>query len=86
MEDDPQNGTGDPWLMSRLGYAIDAYVDREINKPTAIANSGAYGVGADGRMYMQGQPAQGAIVQPRQPVNTTLLLLVLAGVYLAMNR
>ena len=70
------------WGMARFGFAVDELVQREINKPTAIQNSGGYGVGEDGRMYMLGQPAQSATA-PRQPVNMTFLLLVLAGVYLA---
>ncbi len=69
--------------MSRLGNAIDSLVDRELNKPTRIADSGGFGVGENGEIYMLGQPSQAAVVAPRQPVNMTFVLLVLAGVYLA---
>ncbi len=78
--DEPNNY--EAWGLARLGFAVDELVQREINKPTAIQNSGGYGVGEDGRMYMLGQPAQSASL-PRQPVNLPFLLLVLAAVYLA---
>lgn len=83
--EDIQN-TGDPWLMSRLGFAVDAYVHKEINKSTRIADSGAYGLGDDGQLYNVGQPSMSATVAPRQPINTTFLLLVLAAVYLATQK
>jgi hypothetical protein len=86
MDDlDTDSGT-QTWALSRLGYGIDALIDREINKPTAIANSGAYGIDNQGRIYTVGQPLPAATVAPRQPINTTLVLLVLAAVYLAMNK
>ncbi len=78
------NESIEAWSMSRLGFAIDAYVDREINKPTAISNNSAYGIDESGRMYLQGQATQSAT--PRQPINTTFLILVLAGVFLAMQK
>lgn len=77
----------DAWALSALGTAIGAYVDREINKPTAIANSGAYGIDERGNLYTLGQPA-GQVVSNvsttgRGVLSPTVLLLILGGLYLA---
>lgn len=77
----------DVWALSQLGNVINAYVDREINKPTNISNTTGYGIGDDGRMYALGQPAYTAAPPPQQqPVNGMLLLLVLAAVIISVNK
>lgn len=45
------------WTLSRLGNAIDVYVDRTINNPQIVRDaSQAYGVDANGNLYDLGQP------------------------------
>ena len=83
---DTENQTLEAWGLSRLGFAIDSYVDREVNRSTRIADSGAYGIDDQGRIYTAGQPYGGAVVAQRQPISTPMLLLILAGVYLAMQK
>lgn len=64
----------DAWMMSRLGFALDTYIDREINKPQLVYDqSQAYGVADDGTLYTLGRPASrvGAV---GGGVNSTLLL------------
>lgn len=82
-----ENQQPDAWALSMLGGAIGAYVDREINKPTAISSTTAYGVDERGNLYTLGQPAG----QVTTSVSTgkvlgmspTMLLLILGGLYLA---
>jgi len=74
----------DVWALSQLGQVINAYVDREINKPTAISGTTGYGIDDSGRMYALGQPLQNAM-PPQQPVNGMLILLVLGAVIIAVN-
>ena len=77
----------DVWALSQIGNVINAYVDREINKPTAISGTTGYGIDGDGRMYSLGQPTQyAAPPAAQQPVNGMLLLLVLAAVVISVNR
>lgn len=75
----------DAWALSMLGTAIGAYVDREINKPTVISNSNNYGMDANGQLYTLGQPAGQVVANTTtgKPVNTTFLLLIVVGIYLA---
>lgn len=73
------------WALAQLGNVIGAYVDREINKPTAIETSGGYGI-SDGRMYALGQPTGDAVVQPQQRADSTLLLLILGIAFLASRQ
>lgn len=77
---------GGAWALSRLGSAIDSYVDRELNKPTVIANSGGFGIDERGELYSLGQPARGAVVTAGRPINPTFLLLILAGVFFAVQK
>jgi hypothetical protein len=77
----------DVWALSQLGNVINSYVDREVNKATAIDNSTGYGLDDNGRMYALGQPAYASAPVPaQQPVNSMLLLLVLAAVVIAVNK
>lgn len=75
----------DAWALSMLGSAIGAYVDREINKPTAISSTTAYGVDDRGNLYTLGQPAGQVVsnVSTAKGLNGTMLLLILGGLYLA---
>jgi len=56
------------WGLSKLGAAIDAYVDRTINSPQIVQDaSKAYGVDANGNLYDLGKPRSIAT----QPINAT---------------
>jgi hypothetical protein len=80
-----QNQPADAWALSVLGSAIGAYVDREINKPTVIANSNNYGMDANGNLYTLGQPAGqvAANVSTTKAANMNVLLLILGIAFLA---
>ncbi len=84
---DPNAGT--TWALSRLGFAIDTYVDRQINSPQRIDNPALqYGVDANGNLYQVGQPGSlGANgTQTRQiGISPLLLLAIGAVVLLAMH-
>lgn len=75
MDETTQGGVQvDAWVASRLGFALDTYIDREINKPQLVYDqSQAYGVADDGTLYNLGRPSSrvGAI---GGGVNSTLLL------------
>lgn len=75
----------DAWALGGLGYAIGAYVDRELNKPTNISANSAYGIDEQGRLYTLGQPAGQvqASVSNGKPANPMMLLLILGAVFLA---
>jgi hypothetical protein len=73
------------WALSRLGYAIDTYVDRQLSNPQIIQDhSAAYGMDSNGNLYQVGQPTT---VQTVKPVagnsNGMLLLLILGAAFLA---
>jgi len=73
------------WGLSRLGYAIDVFVDRKLNNPQLITDhSAAYGMDASGNLYEVGQPTT---VQQVSPLGgqggSSLLLLVLALAFMA---
>jgi hypothetical protein len=81
--DETTNST-DTWALSRLGYAIDALVDRQLNNPQVITDhSAAYGMDANGNLYKVGQPTTVQTVSPVKANNSTLLLLVLAVAFYA---
>lgn len=75
------------WDLSMLGNAIGQYVDRELNKPTAIASSQNYGIDERGNLYTLGQPAGQVVATTSngKPANTTMLLLILGVAFLAMK-
>lgn len=85
--DDTQSQDGGAWVLSRLGYAIDAYVDRQLNNPQIIQDhSAAYGMDQNGNLYKVGQPTTVQTVSPvAGAINPTLLLLAL-GLYLLAKR
>jgi len=86
--DETQN-SNDPgaWALSRLGFAIDTYVDRQLNTPQVIAQSGApYGIDQNGNLYQVGQPTTVQTVKPMSGVGGSgMLLLVLALAYVASH-
>jgi hypothetical protein len=84
--DETQSGTdAGAWALSRLGYAIDAYVDRQLNTPQVIYDSSAaYGIDGNGQMYKVGQPTTVQTVSPVSGTGgSTMLLLVLALAFMA---
>ncbi|NIA56184.1 hypothetical protein HAV22_21355 [Massilia sp. TW-1] len=78
-------GGADAWFLSRLGQAIDVYVDRQINSPQVIQSSAAYGVDPNtGALYHLGQPG---VVQTVAPVQggSNMGLLVVLGLLLVVT-
>jgi hypothetical protein len=84
--DNPEKSGMDVWALSQLGNVINAYVDRELNSPQTIANTGSYGIDDRGNLYNLGQPTYGQAPYAKPPINTTLVLLVLAAVFVAVNK
>lgn len=81
---EPQSSGGgmDAWALSRLGNAIDRFVDREINSPQRMNGQAGYGMDEYGNLYMQGQNAASYSPQAPRPINWPFLLLVGGGLYL----
>jgi hypothetical protein len=79
----------DAWLSAALGAGIGAYVDRVVNAPQTLANNTAYGMGADGKLYLIGQPVGtvSTTVGASSPahVSPLMLLLVLGAVLMASH-
>jgi hypothetical protein len=74
------------WALSRVGNAIDAYVDRQILGPQYL-NGGyqQYGQDAYGKLYPLGQPSGQVIgqVQPNsQQISPLMLLLIVGAIFL----
>lgn len=85
MDQTLTSNNADSWALSRLGYAIDVFVDRRLNNPQVITDhSAAYGMDANGNLYEVGQPTT---VQQVSPLGgqggSSLLLLVLALAFMA---
>lgn len=86
-----QNSDAGAWFLSRLGYAIDSYVDRTINRPQVVYDaSQAYGVDENGNLYRLGQPANYGYNQTGGTVsvggNPLMLVLLVGGLlYLASS-
>ncbi|MGB9107551.1 MAG: hypothetical protein WCC39_02580 [Telluria sp.] len=81
---DDTTNDGGTWALSRLGFAIDAYVDRQLNNPQVITDhSAAYGMDSNGNLYKVGQPTTVQTVSPVQSNNSILMLLVLAVAFYA---
>lgn len=79
-----QSGDGGAWDLSKLGYAIGVYVDRQLNSPQTISNGQAYGMDSNGNLYKVGQPTTVQTVAPlSSPGGSPLLLIVLALALLA---
>jgi hypothetical protein len=78
---------GGAWVLSRLGFAIDTYVDRQINGPQVIAQTGApYGIDQNGNLYKVGQPTVVQTVSPMSGAGGSgMLLLVLAIAFVASH-
>jgi hypothetical protein len=56
MDEQNQSGGIDAWLGARLGYAVDAWVDRELRVPQRMYDPAqAYGVDPNGNIYTLGQ-------------------------------
>lgn len=77
----------DAWGLARLGFAIDTYVDRQINSPQVLQDhSAAYGMDQNGNLYKVGQPTQVQTLTPAQGggrITPMMLLLGLGLLYLA---
>lgn len=73
------------WALARLGFAIDTYVDRQLNAPQQIYDaSQAYGIDSNGQMYKVGQPTTVQTVQPvTGRAGSSMLLVVLAIAFVA---
>lgn len=86
MDETTNNPDGGAWVLSRLGFAIDTYVDRELNRPQVIAESGSpYGIDQSGNLYKVGQPTTVQTVTPVSGGGGGMLLLVLALAYVASH-
>lgn len=71
------------WGLSRLGHAIDVYVDRQLGSQSqVIMGQAGYGIGADGALYQLGTTANGNTVATAAKPNVMLLALVGLGIYL----
>lgn len=83
--DETQSSTdAGTWALSRLGYAIDAYVDRQLNTPQVITDhSAAYGMDSNGNLYKVGQPTTVQTVSPLAGGGSSLLLVILALAFVA---
>lgn len=56
MDETTDTGLGDAWLSARLGNAIDAGVDRVLNRPQFAGDPAqAYGVDQNGNLYTLGK-------------------------------
>lgn len=87
MDETTNSTDGGAWVMAHLGYAIDSLVDRQLNSPQVIAQSGApYGIDNNGNLYKVGQPTTVQTVQPMSGMGGGgMLLLVLALAYVASH-
>lgn len=87
MDETTNSPDAGAWVLSRLGFAIDSYVDRQLNTPQVIAQSGApYGIDNNGNLYKVGQPTTVQTVQPMSGMGGGgMLLLVLALAYVASH-
>ena len=83
MDQTTDNGTA--WALSRLGSAIDSFVDRSINAPQRIDNLGLqYGLDSNGNLYQLGQP--GLLGGASQKIGVSpMLILVVLGVFLLVK-
>ena len=88
MDEIQNNGGTDvgAWALSRLGYAIDVYTDRQLNTPQVITDhSAAYGMDSNGNLYQVGQPTTVQTVKPVSAGGSSMLLLVLVLAYVASH-
>lgn len=79
---------GGAWALSRLGFAIDSYVDRQINNPQNLAGNQQYGIDANGNVYQLGAASVYQTVAPARGAvnNNTLLLLLIVGAVVMMGK
>jgi hypothetical protein len=78
-----ENQDGGVWALSHLGYAIDAYVDRQLSNPQIVQDhSAAYGMDANGNLYKVGQPTTVQTVAPVAGTISPMMILLAFGVYL----
>lgn len=81
MDDTTQSGL-DSWTMARLGNAIDVAVDRALNKPPTLVDSGqAYGVDQNGNIYQLGQTngQLAATIQTNSAPKSNMGMLLIVG-------
>lgn len=89
--DETQNNDAGAWFLSRLGFAIDTYVDRTLNRPQVVYDAAqAYGVDENGNLYRLGQPAGYGYTPTGGTVsvggNPLMLLLLIGGLlYMASS-
>lgn len=74
------------WALSRLGNAIDAYVDRQIGTQSqTIIGQVGYGIDSNGQLYQLGTTSGGGTAAVPAKPNLMLILLVCIGVYAATH-
>jgi hypothetical protein len=86
--DETQTGGLDAWVMARVGNALDAGIDRVINRPQFVSDpSQAYGVDQNGNIYQLGK-SNGQITASVQTntaggvaFNPMMMLLVIGVLY-----
>lgn len=84
MDETTNSNDGGAWVLSRLGFAIDTYVDRQLNRPQAVYDaSQAYGIDPNGQMYRVGQPTTVQTVSPISGGSSSMLLVILALAFVA---
>jgi len=84
MDETSNNNDFSVWAMSHLGFAIDSYVDRRLNDPQVIVQSGAaYGIDGNGQLYQVGQPTSVSTVRPVAGTGSSMLIIVLALAFVA---
>lgn len=77
--------TGGAWLSARLGNAIDAYVDRQLQSQAVIQPSTGFGIDANGQLYKLGQPVTASTVTPVSGGGSMSMLLLVGLVLLVAN-
>jgi hypothetical protein len=88
MDETTQSGPDvGAWALSKLGYAIDIYTDRQLNTPQVITDhSSAYGMDSNGNLYKVGQPTTVQTVSPVSGAGgSSLLLIVLVLAFVASH-
>lgn len=84
MDETTTNDGAGAWVLSKLGQAIDVYVDRQLNTPQVIQQNSGYGVDQNGNLYQIGQPTTVQTVSP-VPGGSMGFLLVIGLVLLVAS-
>lgn len=87
-------GQADAWALSRVGNAIDALVDRTLNRPQVFNDSGQqYGVDGNGNLYplggynMQQLPARQSVITTGGLLNNPMVIIaVLVVMFVEMRK